>query len=176
MELMHAAGLGRQVDRKVGLRADSQGWTDSQVVNSLVLLNLAGGEAMSDLDVLEGDPGLCRVLGRIETLGMGGRERAAIEKRWRIERGRSVPSDSAVARYLAQFHDREQESGREEGKAFIPAPGDALRGLYEVNAELIHFIQGHSPQPVATLDMDATPRPTSRRPSTATGTTGPTSR
>lgn len=156
MELMHAAGLGRQVDRKVGLRTDSQGWTDSQVVNSLVLLNLAGGEAMSDLDVLEGDPGLRRVLGRIETLGMGGRKRTAIKKRWRIERSRSVPSDSAAARYLARFHDREQEAGRQEGKAFIPAPGDALRGLYEVNADLIRFIQDHSPQPVATLDMDAT--------------------
>ncbi len=60
MELIEAAGLGRLLDARVGLRRGSQGWTDSQVINSLVLVNLAGGEAMSDLDVLEGYPGLRR--------------------------------------------------------------------------------------------------------------------
>ena len=37
----------------MGLREGGQGWTDSQIVNSLILLNLAGGESVVDLDVLE---------------------------------------------------------------------------------------------------------------------------
>ena len=82
-----------------------------QIVNSLILLNpvsstgqaLAGGESVSDLDVLEKDAGLCRVLREVETYGMRRRERRALKARWRIERRRSVPSDSAVLRYLERF-------------------------------------------------------------------------
>ena len=47
LELMHAAGLRSSIERHVGLRGGGQGWTDSQVVNSLILLNLAGGESVS---------------------------------------------------------------------------------------------------------------------------------
>ena len=41
------------------LRERGQGWTDSQMIISLILLNLIGGESVSDLDVLEKDAGLC---------------------------------------------------------------------------------------------------------------------
>ena len=70
LELMHAAGLRSSVERHVGLRECGQGWTDSQVVSSLILLNLAGGESVVDLDVLEKDAGLCRVLREVESYGM----------------------------------------------------------------------------------------------------------
>ena len=33
-------------------RVNSQGWTDTQVVLSLILLNLAGGTSVDDLKVL----------------------------------------------------------------------------------------------------------------------------
>ena len=69
LELMHAAGLRSSVERHVGLRECGQGWTDSQVVSSLILLNLAGGESVVDLDVLEKDAGLCRVLREVESYG-----------------------------------------------------------------------------------------------------------
>ena len=77
LELMHAAGLRSSVERHVGLRECGQGWTDSQVVSSLILLNLAGGESVVDLDVLEKDAGLCRVLREVESYGMSRRERRA---------------------------------------------------------------------------------------------------
>jgi len=38
----------------VRVRAEGQGWTDSEVVMSLILLNLAGGECVEDLNRLEG--------------------------------------------------------------------------------------------------------------------------
>jgi len=43
-----------------------------------------------------------------------------LERRWRKERRRTVPSPSAVFRYLASFHDRGEEKERRAGKAFIP--------------------------------------------------------
>jgi hypothetical protein len=44
-----------------------------------------------------------------------------------------VPSPSAVFRYLAAFHDPQEEQKREVGWAFIPAPTQPLRALGRVN-------------------------------------------
>ena len=156
LELMHAAGLRSSVERHVGLRECGQGWTDSQVVSSLILLNLAGGESVVDLDVLEKDAGLCRVLREVESYGMGRRERRALEERWRVERRRSMPSESAVFRYLERFHEAGEESSREAHRAFIPSPNEALGGLHKVNADMVSFVQSRSPCAQATLDMYAT--------------------
>ena len=156
LELMQAAGLRSSVERHVRLRETGQGWTDSQIVISLILLNLAGGESVMDLDVLDKDTGLCRVLGEVETFGMRRRERRALDNRWRVERRRSVPSESAVFRYLERFHDADEEAKREAHKAYIPSPNEALEGLGKVNAELVGFMQSRSPHTEATLDMDAT--------------------
>ena len=156
LELLHASGLKSSIERHVGLREYGQGWTDSQIVNSLILLNLAGGESVVDLDILEKDAGFCRVVREVETWGMGRRERRALEERWRMERRRSLPSESAVFRYLEMFHDAGEEARREAHRAFIPSPNEALRGLHQVNADLLGFVQSRSPQREATLDMDAT--------------------
>ena len=126
------------------------------MIISLMLLNLAGGESVSDLDLLEKDRGLCRMLREFETCGMRLSERRALEKRWRVERRRSVPSESAVFRYLERFHEVDEESKREAHRAFIPAPNGAMKGLRKVNADLVGFVQSRSPQTEATLDMDAT--------------------
>ena len=64
---------------------------------SLVLSNLAGGECVEDLRLLEKDKGLGRVLRLAETHGMPPWERKALLGRWRKERRRSVPSPSAVS-------------------------------------------------------------------------------
>ncbi len=156
LELIQVCGLKSSIERCVGLRRGGQGWTDSQIVTSLILLNLAGGESVSDLDVLEKDEGFCRVLQEAETVGMGRRERVALGQRWRVERRRTVPSESAVFRYLSGFNDADEESRRQAHRAFIPTPNQALRGLWEVNAEMVGFVQSRSPHTVATLDMDAT--------------------
>ena len=140
LELAHAAGLRSSVERRVGLRRYGQGWTDIQVMTSLMMLNLAGGESVIDLDVLEEDEGFCRVLRQAETYRMHPRERRALEERWRVERRRSVPSESVVFRYLERFNDAGEEARRESHRAFIPAPNEALKGLGKVNADLVSFV------------------------------------
>ena len=42
LDLFQVADLRGSVGRHVGLREGGQGWTDSQMVTSLILLNLAG--------------------------------------------------------------------------------------------------------------------------------------
>jgi Transposase DDE domain group 1 len=156
LDLAAVMGLSKSIERHVKVRIGEQGWTDVQMVIALVLLNLAGGEHVEDLSRLEGDEGFCRVLRRVEMAGLRRKVRRALERRWRKERKRAVPSPSAVFRYLAAFHDRQQEKLRQAGKAFIPAPNAHLEGLVKVNQELVGWVQKQNPEKTATLDMDAT--------------------
>lgn len=158
LDLARVAGLGESVARHVKVRSGGQGWTDAQMVLAITLLNLAGGDCVDDLEGLEGDEGFGQILRKTEAqlLGLPRRERRALERRWRKERRRAVPSPSAARRYLAAFHDPGEEARREAGKAFIPAPTEPLQGLVRVNADLLAFAQSRSPQRIATLDQDAT--------------------
>ena len=108
------------------------------------------------LRILERDDGLGRVMQSAETHGMRRGERRAHQRRWRKQRRRSVPSPSAVFRYLGEFHDPSEEDRRRPHKAFIPQANTALRGLRKVNADMVKFVQRHSGHKKATLDMDAT--------------------
>ncbi len=50
------------ITEHVQVRSDSQGWTDAQMVTALILLNLAGGQCVEDLEKLENDLGFAKIL------------------------------------------------------------------------------------------------------------------
>jgi hypothetical protein len=159
LDMAYKLGLEDSLRRHVGVREDKQGWSDFQMVLSLILLNLAGGECVDDLRILDGDDGFCRMMEKAASHGMKRKERREQSRRWRKERKHSVPSASSVFRYLSAFHDAKQEEFRKQTdaeKAFIPQANRYLRGLSYVNADIAAFVQANRPQPVATLDMDAT--------------------
>ena len=161
LDLMHAMGFPELIGRH--LQVKQRGWTDAQVVISLMLMNIAGGDSVEDLRKVEKDEGFCRVLRRMEQQGMRRAERREVERRWRKERWRSVPSSSAAFRYLSAFHDGDEEKKCKEGKAFIPAANEHLRGLAKVNQGMAAFLQARDPQKIATLDQDATLVETAKR-------------
>jgi len=157
LDLAAVCGLTDSIRRHLTVNSNKQqGWSDEQIVMSLVLLNLAGGESVDDLRILEGDEGFAKVMQRVETHGLARSERRALERRWRKQRRRAVPSPSPVFRYLSAFHNPEEESNRQPGKAFIPAPNQHLQSLQRVNTDMIAFAQKKNPQKLATVDMDAT--------------------
>ncbi|MBM3120413.1 MAG: IS1380 family transposase [Chloroflexi bacterium] len=156
LDLAKVIGLSKSIQKHLKVREGGQGWTDSQVVLSIVLLNLAGGDCVEDIKVLESDDGFCEVLKKAEMHGLKRKVRRELLRRWRKERKRAVPSASAIFRYLAKFHDREQDKYREAGKAFIPEANEHLRGFVEVNKDLARFAGSRNIQDTATLDMDAT--------------------
>lgn len=157
LDLAQAAGLRDSICRHLKVCGDkAQGWSDHQIVMALILLNLAGGDCVADLDKLEADEGLCQVMRKVEHYGLPRRERRSLERRWRKERRRTFASASPVFRYLAAFHDPEQEAKRQAHSAFIPKANDHLNALRKVNRDLVSFAQSRSPQSQATLDMDAT--------------------
>ncbi len=143
-------------------------WTDEQMAGAV---DLAGGEGVEDLRLLEKDEGLGRVLRLAETQGMRRRERRGLLGRWRRERRRSVPSASAVFRFLQRFHD---PARREDG--FIPADrwvaraGKGERRLGGLRPETA----GMSRQPWTWTPRSS--RPTRSRRGIATRSTRPTSR
>ncbi len=144
LDLASVLGLGDHIRTHMQVRI-GQGWTDEQMILSLILLNLAGGDCVDDLRILEKDEGFCKVLGRVETKGLTRQQRRAMERRWRKEQHRSVPSPSALFRYLEAFHDPHEEKKREKGKAFIPAPNQHLSGLVKVNRDFVASVQKRHP-------------------------------
>ena len=154
LDLANVIGLSKSIQKYLKIKAGGQGWTDSQIVISLVLLNIAGGSSVSDLNVLESDKGFCEILRKTETYGLKRKVRRALERKWRKEKKRTVPSPSAVFRYLSSFHELYEKP--HDVKAYIPEPNENLQGLVHVNKELLEFLQAQLPVKTATLDMDAT--------------------
>ncbi len=156
-------GLNEAVESRLKIRSGDQGWSDAETVMALILLNLADGQGLSDLDILEGDEGFCRVLRESVGFGKSHQERRALSKRLRKEHKRSVPSPSSASRYLYRFHDPDQERLRKLETSFIPAPNEDLKSLIRVNGDWVACVQKRSPQEAATLEMDATVVATNKR-------------
>jgi hypothetical protein len=154
LDLMRAMDLSGLIGKHLHIK--QRGWTDAQMVSSLMLMNIAGGDCVEDLSRLEEDEGFCTVLRRVEHQGLRRSDRRELERRWQKARHRSVPSPSSVFRYLAVFHDSDQDRKRVEGKAFIPVANEPLRGLVQVNRGMAEFVQKRNPCKIATLDQDAT--------------------
>lgn len=157
LDLAQVAKVRESVERHIHLLENGQGWTAAQLVTHAVLLNLSGGDCVDDLDRLNADAGLGEVVRGAECAGMTRQQRREMERRFRKGRERSIASPSAMRRFLEGFHDEEQEQLRAKAveKAFIPRPNEHLRGLYQVNWDLVAFAQSRKRQRTATLDIDA---------------------
>jgi len=165
LDLAKIIGLSKSIKKHLKIRSASQGWTDSQMVTALLLLNLAGGDCVDDLKILEADEGFCRILRQSESYGLKRKFRRALERRWRKEKKRSVPSPSAAFRYLSKFHNAEQEEIRLKTnvKAFIPEPNEHLKGLAKINRDMLGRLNAVKSINAATLDMDACMVETSKK-------------
>ncbi len=155
IDLACASGLFDSIRRNVDA-CGKQGWTDSQVVMSLILLNLSGGDCVDDLNRLEADAGIGKLVRYCENHGLSRSMCREMGKRWRKERLRNVVSANVARRFLSAFHDVEQENLRTSGKAFIPKANENMVGLRKVNADLVNWVQRVNQKRVATLDLDAT--------------------
>lgn len=139
IEAFHALGLDEACARELRLKKRDRGPTEAQWVEVLTLLYLAGGASLEDLRVFKQDDGLNRV--------------------WKIP---SQVSPRSALDFLGRFHDPRLEGSR-PGKAVIVPETEGLRGLARVNAHLVAQVQRHHPVEVATLDLDASIHPSTKR-------------
>jgi len=156
LELAQVLGLRSLVETHLPARGDGQGWSDADLVQALVLLNLAGGESVSDLELLRRDEGFMRVMRAVACAGLPRKERRAKERLLAKSGEVPLPSASTAFRFLQAFHGPEQEAERTPGTAVIVPEHPRLRGLWEVIAGLLTVMQQHRPLEKATLDCDAT--------------------
>ncbi len=156
LDLFAASRLRQSVDTHLGFLDGEQGWTAYELLTSLALLNMAGGDSISDIEVLERDAGFAAVFRQFRMHGLNRRARRQLKARWRKQEQRDLPSPSAVFRFLDEFHDEGQEEQRVLGKAFIPKPNKALQGLQNIIDDIVAFVQRHQTKTTATIDMDAT--------------------
>jgi hypothetical protein len=154
LEMAHASCLHQCIGKS--LQTKTQGWKDQQIIIALILLNLSGGDCVDDIEKLESDEGLRKIMLQLETHGMRRKARRAHERRWRKEKSRAFPSAATIHRYLEKFHNASEEALRIAGKAFIPAKNQLLERLLEINGSMIDFAQAKRPSKIATLDQDAT--------------------
>lgn len=130
--------VGGLVSRHVHLKKRDRGFDEATYVESLLVLNALGGDCLEDFDRLREDDGLREMLGH------------------------EVPSPEAARKFLYQFHDEEKlkqaQSELPAGQvSYIPDESVALRGLAQVNVELVQEIGRRcSDQKIATIDLDAT--------------------
>ena len=148
-------------DLPVGIRRE-QGWTDGQMLLSLCLLNILGHDCAEDLDRLEADEGLCRLVGRREARILGV-SRRKLKRRQRKGRKRTFPSPCSLLDWLHGHHDDAADRKRPEGEAYVPVPSATLAPLVEANRRLVAMAVEHTELRKATLDVDATIVPSGKR-------------
>ncbi|WP_286975501.1 transposase [Acetomicrobium sp. UBA5826] len=163
-ELFYRMGLDRVINEEIGARR-TQGYTDAEQILSLILLNIAGGESVEDLKMLEGDPGFRKLQTLLQSANAKSDRKGSksASNRWRKERKRCLPSVTAVRDYLGCFEYPAESVKRGMGRSFIPASNEHLSGFKGVMTYMLSWLQERSPEKVATLDQDATLIPTENR-------------
>ena len=141
LEMMRALGVNRSVEEHVHTRRvrREDGFTDTELVESVVLMLAAGGECCEDIGMLSGDDALVEMLGQ------------------------KLPSSPVLKQFFYRFHDDERNEEiarmRALNPSYVPEQTEALPGLAGVNEELLAALQSRSEQLDATLDLDAKVHP-----------------
>lgn len=134
----------------------SQGWSDGQMMLAVLVLNIAGLDRVSDIEVLEADRGLCALVLRFEPK-LFGVSRGSLARRFRGGRERCFPSARSIRDWLDRFHVAGvHDAAREKGTAFIPVPGERDVLLREVNRRLVAAGVREAGAGSVTIDLDAT--------------------
>ncbi len=151
LEFLKGIGFDRMVSSKFATNND-QGFHPLHHLLTLVLINLTGGESVSDVDRLEEDAGLKRFFQRFEDKFAGLRARV-----FRRGRERIFPSPSTIFKFLDRFNSDKEEEERQatpKGRSKILSVADDFKKLVLVNGDIVATAYQLSPSQTTTLDMD----------------------
>ena len=156
LEFLYSLNIPEVMRKKLDSDAhENVVWKPSDIVFALILLNLAGGEHIDDLRVLESDSGFCSVSEKISIVGRTNSQRRSLRKN-KLQQGCGVfPSQSTVFRFMKE----DGEEGlalRGQGQAYIPEPGKVAQRLRSCNQALLAALERNRPSKTVTLDVDAT--------------------
>jgi hypothetical protein len=133
LNLYKRLGLEEVINENLRVRS-SKGYSDSEHVLSLILMQIAGGSAVDHLSEF------------IETFSK--------------EFGFGIPSPASARDYLACFHEEAEDAKRGYGRRFVPEENEHLKGFGNVHLHVFQQAYKMKPMPRITLDQDATFIPT----------------
>lgn len=105
LDLMASLGVIASLRQSLACAGDIHGWSVSDVVLALILVNLAGGDCVEDLDRLNCDMGFGQVMGLAHRAGYSRQQRRALKRKLAKLKQRELPSKSSAFRKLEKFHD-----------------------------------------------------------------------
>jgi hypothetical protein len=133
-------GIPRLIEEHLDLRKRRRGFSEAQMIESIVLLQTIGGDCPEDIKVISCDECLAHGLGY------------------------SLPKATAVRDFLELFHNRKLEDlrpAREVQRSFIMPSSAPLQAFQKVQSETVQRISDpyslhEQAQTIATIDQDAT--------------------
>jgi hypothetical protein len=133
-------GLPGAIEAALKFKRRHRGFSEAQMIESLVLLQTIGGDCPDDIGLLAQDACIARGLGY------------------------EVPKATTIREFLENFHDREQEKlrpPREKQRSFIFPQSPAIEALHQVQSTSVRQIAALYEQRgvglhIATIDQDAT--------------------
>ncbi len=108
LDLIYASGLLHEIQSCLQVRTGQQGWTDAQIILTLLMLNFIGGQSICDIELLEKDKGLCRLFNYLQQHALKLISGVTEPFRWRKVKSRRFPSASAIFDFLNRFYDPSQ--------------------------------------------------------------------
>ena len=131
IEAFRTSGAAAVLDASVAIKRRKRGLTSSQLVEGLFSLWAAGGERCEDLAPLREDAALALLLGH------------------------GLPAPQTARDFLDAF-DEAVPPLWQGARCQVPGEGERLQGLAKASRRLVAWQQERRPQPVATIDVDAT--------------------
>jgi hypothetical protein len=133
LHLYKCMELEEVINKNLGVRT-SKGYSDSEHVLSMILMQMAGGSAVDHLSEFN------------ETFSK--------------ELGLEIPSPTSARDYLNCFHEETEDAKRGYGRSFVPEENEYLRGFANIHEHVFRQVYKMKPIPRITLDQDATFIPT----------------
>ena len=137
MKMCKGMGLPEIINKSLNVRG-SKGYQDSDHILSMVTMQILGGSAIDDLEMLKQN---------LETNGSPFQ----------------IPSPTAARTFMSNFHDEEEAKKQKQGHSYIPKMNEHLAGFDAIHAYVFRKAHEFNPLKSITLDQDATFIPTSTK-------------
>jgi len=128
--------LRETIDEYIGARKGGCiKYIDSSYIESLVTMQILGGEAVDDMKIIREDVIISKMLG-------------------------GIPGKSSIHNFFKNFIDKKEEEKRGQGQAFVPEINEHLKGFDKVTQHLLKHAPHIKDMSTVTLDQDDTFIPT----------------
>lgn len=146
-QFMKRSGLCRRIKKHLKLK--ECGWSEMELIETIVMLVAAGGEHLDDVRMLSSDKALQRLLGK--------QKQRSCDPAGDVAKNAmgAIPSAKALERFLKLFHDGEQVNPG-YGKSWVPEETGALKGLAEINRWFVKRLIEKKKLTSVTIENDAT--------------------